>query len=145
MSYSKFYMRGCGCDGCKSEERREEKAALEACNARYAEERRLKIIADEKKLFERRTMIERLVPLAKRLMLTMGDFGATVSDLREYAEKQGVLSNNEDSDDLCKLGHVFRATGRAISTGRTRRSHSRYSHGNLQRVWTWDIRYHPQS
>lgn len=77
--------------------------------------------------------IERLLPVASRLLRQCGDSGTTVSDLREVALKLGVLTGVETAKQLSSLGQVFRRLG-AVGHG-TRRSGIAVTHGIRQTVW----------
>ena len=78
--------------------------------------------------------IERLIPLALELAAKAGEHGVTVSDLRLYAVKRGILTGAEEGRKLSYLGKVMEAAG-LRNTKTFRRSVTARSNGNLHAVW----------
>lgn len=81
--------------------------------------------------------VERLVGLAVELALREGDEGITVSDLREEAERIGILTGEESAERMkqLNLGAVLKRAGVLRATDRLRRSKVRKAHGNRNVVW----------
>lgn len=83
---------------------------------------------------ERKTLIDKLVPLAQELAQRAGKSGITVANLRHAAVRRGLLPQTSKDRALSFLGSVMR-TSRLIAIDEWRRSDVVRSHGNAHRVW----------
>lgn len=79
-------------------------------------------------------LIDKLVPIAAKLLASAGPNGVTVSELREAAQKQLPQLNAFGHQALSSLGQVFRKAG-GKSTGIKRCSTIPQSKGIRQTVW----------
>ena len=77
-----------------------------------------------------------LVEIAKELASSspFTTIGLTVEDIREEAEKRGILTGDEQGRELSYLSSIPKAAGLHVSGERVRSSRPS-SHGNYQSVW----------
>lgn len=83
---------------------------------------------------DHRSLIDKLIPIARSLANQRGEDGVTVADVRTEAVRQGLLPRKAKGREYAFLGALMRKAG-LIPTESFRRSDIDDSHGNLQRVW----------